>query len=80
MIAIRKNGTTGSPGMAPRPTSSAAVIARALGCAMSCPKMSPPRCMSSSSEDTRVTMIPAVVAMSSAGICETRPSPMVSSV
>ena len=47
-----------------------------LGWASSWPPMSAPR-LSLSSVATRVTMMPAVIEMSSAGICETRPSPMV---
>lgn len=39
--------------------------------------MSLPR-SADSSEDTRVTMIPAVMAISNAGTCETMPSPTVS--
>jgi len=50
---------------------------KGLGLPKICVAISEPRELPSSSEDTRVTIRPAAVEMSSAGICETSPSPMV---
>ena len=55
-------------------------MASAFGWAMICSPMSRPRWPPSSSDATRVTMMPAEVEMMSAGICATSPSPMVSTV
>ncbi len=74
------NGTPGNPGTTASSSSSPAAIAIAFGCAITCRPMSRPRWPPSSSEATRVTMMPADVEMTSAGICDTRPSPMVSTV
>jgi hypothetical protein len=75
-----RNGTVGNPGTIAKSPSSPAAIAIAFGWAMIWSPMSRPRWAPSSSEATRVTMIPADVEMTRAGICATSPSPMVSTV
>lgn len=76
IIARAQNWSFGKPGiklklaMRPEPTR------RALGWLRICLLMSLPRALLSS-EATRVTIIPAVTEMRSAGIWETRPSPIV---
>ena len=79
-MARVKNGTVGNPGTIASSASSPAAMASAFGCAMICNPMSRPRWPPSSSDATRVTMMPADVEMMSAGICATSPSPMVSTV
>ena len=74
----RKTGA-GKPGIAAMPSMNTAAIAMARGSAESWRPMSWPR-FSLSSEATRVTTVPAAMAMNIAGICATRPSPTVSSV
>ncbi|MNT41590.1 hypothetical protein D3C72_1779540 [compost metagenome] len=67
----------GMPGIRPMPTAMAAAISRARGCASTCAPMSLPTLDGPSPVCTRVTMMPAQMAMNSAGICAIRPSPMV---
>ena len=74
------NGIPGRPGTIASNTSNPAAIAIAFGCAITCMPMSRPRWPPSSSEATRVTMMPADVEITSAGICDTSPSPIVSTV
>ncbi|MNJ17691.1 hypothetical protein D3C77_119760 [compost metagenome] len=62
--------------MIPNSTSKAPPISSALGCAMTWAPMSEPR-SAVLSEESRVTMMPAVIAISNAGTWATMPSPMV---
>jgi len=78
--ARMKKGMRGSPGTRPSATRMPDEMANALGWAMSWPPISCARLLLSSSEATRVVTMPAVTEMSSAGIWDTRPSPMVSRV
>ena len=71
-----RNGAAGSPGASARAASSADTAASAAGSAASCRRDSPPSVPPSSSAATRVTATPAETATSSAGICDTSPSPM----
>ena len=68
------------PGTSASSTIRPAETSRALGWPRICAPMSAPRLPPSSSEATRVTMMPAAVEMMSAGICATSPSPMVKMV
>ena len=74
--ARARNVMVGKPGIRANATINAPPTSSALGCAPNCWPMSLAR-FSVSSVLTRVTMIPAVIAISSAGICATSPSPMV---
>jgi hypothetical protein len=73
---IRK-GSFGSPGTRPMTAITPAASIAALGWDMISPDRSLPRF---SSEAVRVTIRPAAVEISSAGICDTSPSPTVSRV
>ncbi|MNZ94060.1 hypothetical protein D3C78_1131610 [compost metagenome] len=66
----------GKPGIKPNSSNNMPPISSALGWATTWAPMSVPR-SDDSSEETRVTMIPAVMAISSAGTWETMPSPTV---
>ena len=68
--ATGKPGTRDISMQMPPPTSST------RGWAVICLRIASPRCLSSSSV-VRVTIRPAAIAPSSAGICATMPSPMV---
>jgi hypothetical protein len=68
----------GKPGTTANIARITAVIIKAFGSLTSWDAMSVPRSLLSS-EVTRVTMKPAVIEINNAGICETRPSPMVRS-
>ena len=72
-----RNGIVGRPGSAAKPSRMAATVPMTRGFSSSCDVTSLPR---SVPDAARVTMMPAAVEISSAGICETRPSPMVSVV
>ena len=76
MMASETKIQVGKPGISAKPKRMAEPISSALGWASTCEPMSAPRLIESS-ELPRVTMMPAVMAMNSAGICATRPSPMV---
>jgi hypothetical protein len=78
IAASSRKMALGKPGTSAKPTSTAEAIISALGSSTSWRAISEPR-FSLSSDVTRVTMKPAVMAMNSAGIWLTRPSPMVSS-
>ncbi|CFP62558.1 Uncharacterised protein [Bordetella pertussis] len=75
--ARAKKTSVGMPGMRPRPAEIAPAMTRARGCASTCAPMSVPTLEGPSPVCTRVTMIPAQMAMNSAGICAMSPSPMV---
>ena len=76
--ASTPNTGSGMPGISPMPSATAAAIISARGCAITCAPMSLPTLEGPpSSVCTRVTIMPAQMAMNSAGICEIRPSPMV---
>ena len=77
-IARMMNTTAGKPGTTAKIIRITAVMSSAFGSFINWPVMSVPR-SALSSEATRVTMKPAVIDTNRAGICETRPSPMVSS-
>ena len=74
--AIPKNTRFGMPGMMPSKASRPPVTPRALGC----PSTWVTICwLMSCGRDTRVTKTATATDNNSAGICATRPSPMVSS-
>jgi hypothetical protein len=74
---IRKNDSFGIPGMSPKTRSITDAVAMARGCSRSCPVISAPRLVEAVD---LVTSMPAAVETIRAGICVTRPSPMVRSV
>ncbi len=74
--SVRNTGQ-GMPGISARPSAMTPPIISALGCASTCWPMSRPTLLGPSPVVTRVTMMPAQMAMNSAGICAIRPSPMV---
>ena len=76
--AMRRKGAAGSPGTIARSSTNAEATLSALGWPKSCPASSSPSGVSGSSLATRVTRTPAAVERTRAGICETRPSPIVS--
>ena len=65
------------PGIRPNSPTMPAAMAKAFGKIASCEMICWP---TSAPVDTRLTMMPAADEMTSAGICATSPSPMVSSV
>jgi hypothetical protein len=67
-VASATNGAAGRPGTIASRSSNPAAIAIAFGWAVTCNPMSRPRCPPSSSDATRVTMMPAAVEITSAGI------------
>ena len=71
-----KNTVVGKPGTNPIAATMPAAEIKALGCPSNCLPMSLPKLLSSSTL-TRDTIIPEVIAINSAGICATSPSPMV---
>ena len=75
--SVRNTGS-GMPGISPMPSATAAAIISARGWAITCWPMSLPTLDGPSPDCTRVTIMPAQMAMNSAGICAISPSPMVS--
>jgi hypothetical protein len=69
------NGMVGRPGMRPMPMIATPPSRTAVRCLLTWPMRSEPM---SPSVAARVTIRPLATEMSSAGICETRPSPTVS--
>ena len=67
------------PGNIAKSTKMPAVTNRIAGCAKSCTRRSALK-LEFSDEETRVTIMPAQIEVKRAGICVTRPSPMVSTV
>ena len=74
---MRRKTTAGKPGIAAKMSMIAAPTASARGCALTSLPISLPRSVPPSSDETRVTMKPAVMEVKSAGICPTSPSPIV---
>ena len=72
------NGGAGSPGTTARMATNAADAKSALALPKICMPSSAPSDEPGSSDATRVTSNPAAVDITSAGICVTRPSPIVS--
>jgi len=75
--ASTRNGTIGRPGTSDNRPSMAARMDRARGYDVSWRPSSSPKLFR---EAARVTSKPAAMEVTSAGICDTRPSPMDSSV
>ncbi len=70
-----RNGSLGMPGIRHSPIAPRPAIRSGCWCRVSCATRSEPM---SASLAARVTMMPVATESSRAGICETRPSPMVS--